>query len=337
MSAFIDMKYTHLLASRLEQFKVKTNNPFTANCRCPICGDSKRSKWKARGYIFTRKGGLFYKCHNCSYGASLGFLIKELDPTLYHQYTMEIYKEGGTQKPHANVASVMNFSPPDFEARKKENILHHLLDKVYDTPAEDYLRKRKIPESRWGELYYIDNMQKMEQLSEKYKDRIVGEEGRLVIPFYGRDGKFVGVTCRALGSERLRYVTVRVDENTPLIYNIDRVDITKTVYVTEGPLDSLFLPNAVAVGSSDLNAISNFIPKSKVILIFDNQPRNAEIVKIIHKAIENDFAMVMWPDNIKEKDINEMILGDLNIHDIINEHTYRGLELNLQYSKWRKI
>lgn len=337
MSVFIDVKYTHLLASRLEQFKVKNSNPFTANCRCPICGDSKRNKWKARGYIFTRKGGLFYKCHNCSYSSSLGFLIKELDPTLYHQYTMETYKDGGIQKSHANVASVMNFSAPDFEARKKENLLDHLFDKVYGTAAEEYLRKRKIPESRWGELYYIDNMQKVEQLSEKYKDRIVGKEDRLVIPFYSRDGAFVGVTCRALGAERLRYVTVRMNENHPLIYNLHNIDITKNVYVTEGPLDSLFLPNAVAAGSSDLNSISNSVPKNKLILIFDNQPRNAEIVKIIEKAIHNDFTMVVWPENIKEKDINEMIMSGINVQDIINENTYQGLELHLKFSKWKKI
>jgi hypothetical protein len=337
MSVFIDLKYTHLLATRLEQFKVKNNNPFTANCRCPICGDSKRNKWKARGYIFTRKGSLFFKCHNCNYGSSLGFLIKELDPTLYHQYSLEVYKEGGNQKPHANVTSVMSFSPPNFEARKKENLLDHLLDKVYGTPAEEYLRKRKIPESRWRDLYYIDNMQKMEQLSEKYKDRIVGEEGRLVIPFYDRDGNFVGVTCRALGSERLRYVTVRVNDERPFVFNLDKVDITKKVYVTEGPLDSLFLQNAVAAGSSDLNSIAAHIPKNKIVLIFDNQPRNTEIVKIIEKAIHNGFSMVIWPENIKEKDINDMILNDIKVEEIINEHTYQGLELNLQFSKWKKI
>ena len=337
MSLYIDVKYTNLLAPRLTMFKVKNNNPFTANCRCPICGDSKTNKWKARGYFFTRKGGLFYKCHNCAFSASLGSLIKELDTFLYNQYTMERYKDGTHRKAHANVASVIEFSQPDFKARKKDNILANIVDKVYNTPAEEYLRSRKVPEERWKELYYVDNMQKMEQLSEKYEGRIVGEEGRLVIPFFDRDGKIVGVTCRALGSERLRYVAIRIDEDQPMIYNLSKIDITKDVYVTEGPLDSLFIPNAVAAGSSDLNGIMQSIPKEKLILIFDNEPRNAEIVKIIGKAVDSDYRMVIWPQDIKEKDINEMVVNGLAVQDIINQNTFDGLELKLKYTKWKKI
>lgn len=337
MSLYIDIKYTNLLSPRLDLFKVKNNNPFTANCRCPICGDSKNNKWKARGYIFTRKGGLFYKCHNCGFSSSLGALIKELDTFLYNQYTMERYKDGTLRKSHANVTSVIEFSQPNFEARKKSNMLDNIMGKVYNTPAEEYLRSRKIPEERWKELYYVDNMQKMEQLSEKYKGRIVGEEGRLVIPFFDRDSKIVGVTCRALGSERLRYVAIRIDEDRPMVYNLAKIDITKNVYVTEGPLDSLFLPNAVAAGSSDLNSITQSIPKDKLILVFDNEPRNAEIVKIIGKAVESDFRMVIWPPGIKEKDINEMVINGVAVQDIINQNTFDGLELKLKYTQWKKI
>jgi len=337
MSLYIDVKYVSLLAPRLELFKVKNNNPYTANCRCPVCGDSKRNKWKARGYFFTRKGGLFYKCHNCGYSASLGSLMKEIDNFLYNQYTMERYKEGTHGKTHANVHSSMEFSKPDFEARKKESLLDSLFDPVRGSPAEEYVRQRMIPEDKWDELYYIDNIQKLEQLDDKYKDRIVGEEGRLVIPFYDRQSKFIGVSCRALGRERLRYVTVRVDESQPLVYNLDKIDITRDVYVTEGPIDSLFLDNAVAAGSSDLNSVTQSIPKHKLILVFDNEPRNAEIVKLIGRAVDDGYKMVIWPDNIREKDINEMVLNGLAVRDIINQNTFDGLELKLQFTKWKKV
>ena len=337
MSLFIDVKYVNLLAPRLELFKVTDNNPFTANCRCPICGDSKKNKWKARGYFFTRKGGLFYKCHNCGYSSSLGSLIKELDVFLYNQYTLERYKEGTHRKTHANVSSVIEFSAPDFKSRKKNSLLDTLFDKVYNTPAEDYLRERKIPESRWSELYYLDDLQKVEQLNEKYKDRIVGNDERLVIPFYDRDRNFIGVTCRALSSEGLRYVTVRTNEDTSLVYNLDKVDITKDVYVTEGPLDSLFLDNAVAAGSSDLNSVERSVPKNKMVLIFDNQPRNKEIVKLISKAVDDDYRIVMWQENISGKDINDMILEGVAVQSIINDNTFQGLELKLEFSRWRKV
>ena len=321
MTQYIDIKYLGLLSPRLELFKVKNHDPYTANCRCPICGDSKKSKWKARGYFFSKKGGVFYKCHNCGYSSSIGSLLKQLDSFLYNQYTLERFKEGKTSV--ANVS--IKFTKPDFESRKQKSLLDSLFDKVDGTPAEEYLEKRRIPKNRWGELYYIDDVQKLEQLSEKYRGRIVGTEPRLVIPFYNRDGKFVGVTCRALGDERLRYLTIRLNDIDPFIYNLDKVDITKDVYVTEGPLDSLFLDNAVAAGSSDMNAIKSVIPKEKLVLVFDNQPRNKEIVKLIEKAINEDYKLVIWPEKICEKDINEMFLTGIAVQDIINKNTFSGL------------
>ena len=160
---------------------------------------------------------------NHTIGKLFGNLIKDIDPTLYNQYVMERYKEGNVRQSHANVTSIMNFSP-EFANR---TVLDDLLAPVKNTPAETYLRNRMIPESCWKDLYYVDNIEKIEQLSEKYKDRIIGNESRLVIPFMDRSGKLVGVTCRALGDERLRYVTVRVNEEYPMIYNIDKVDITE--------------------------------------------------------------------------------------------------------------
>jgi len=333
MTQYIDIKYLGLLSPRLELLKVKNHDPYTANCRCPICGDSKKSKWKARGYFFSKKGGVFYKCHNCGYSSSIGSLLKQLDSFLYNQYTLERFKEGKTSV--ANVS--IKFTKPDFESRKQKSLLDSLFDKVDGTPAEEYLEKRRIPKNRWGELYYIDDVQKLEQLSEKYRGRIVGTEPRLVIPFYNRDGKFVGVTCRALGDERLRYLTIRLNDIDPFIYNLDKVDITKDVYVTEGPLDSLFLDNAVAAGSSDMNAIKSVIPKEKLVLVFDNQPRNKEIVKLIEKAINEDYKLVIWPEKICEKDINEMFLTGIAVQDIINQNTFSGLELKLKFTKWKKI
>ena len=332
MTAYIDIKYIGLLSPRLGLFKIKNHNPYTANCRCPICGDSKKNKWKARGYFFSKKGGIFYKCHNCGYSSSLSNLLKQLDVLLYNQYTLENFKEG-----RSNTAPAFNFEQPDFTKRKEQSLFDSLFDPVQGTSAEQYLKSRKIPEHRWDELYYIDNIQKLEQLSEKYKDRIVGSEPRLVIPFYNRDGKFVGVTCRALGDERLRYITVRLDDGDPFVYNLDKIDITKDVYVTEGPLDSLFIENAVAAGSSDLNAVKSAVPKEKLILVFDNQPRNKELVNLIEKAVQDDYKLVVWPENISQKDINEMYLAGVAVQDIINQNTFSGLELKLKFTKWKKI
>lgn len=334
MSDYIDVKYAGLLSPRLDRYKVKNHNPYTANFRCPICGDSHTNKYKARGYLFSKKGGIFYKCHNCGFSASLGNLIKEIDPTLYKQYTLERYAEGNTRQSHANVATVMTFEQPVF---KKKTILDSLLDPVYNTKAEEYLRTRKVPESKWSDLYYIDNIEKIEQLSEKYKDRIIGNEERLVIPFFDRGGQLVGVTCRALGDERLRYVTVRINEEKPMIYGLDKIDTGRDIYVTEGPLDSLFLDNAVAVGNTDLKAVSQVLPFERLVFIFDNQPRNKELVKIMNRAADSGARMVIWPENISEKDINDMVLAGLDVNSVISTNTFSGLELKLQFTKWKKV
>jgi hypothetical protein len=342
MVMWIETKYINLLSVQLEQFKVKQTNPYIANFRCPICHDSQKNKLKARGYIYSKGSGLFYKCHNCGIGTSLGKLIESLNNNLYKQYKMERYSEGldigNSAKPHAKVE--FNFEPMRFG---EKNLLDRLLDRLDvlpdSNPAVRYCLSRKIPRSKFNELYYIDDIKKVENLSEKLRGKIVGTEPRLVIPFYNRQSKLVGITCRALGDEKLRYIAIPIDKTYPMIYNLDRVDTSRTVYCTEGPIDSLFLPNAIAVGSTDLKKIEGVIPKQNAVLIFDNQPRNPEVVKIIRAAASNHWRMVVWPEHINQKDINEMIIAGMSQEElmaVINKNTVSGLALRLRLNAWSK-
>ncbi len=269
-------------------------------------------------------------------GTSLGNLMKEIDPTLYNQYVMERYKEGNVRQSHANVTSIMNFEPKF----KKKSILDQLLDPVRNTPAETYLRNRKIPESCWDNLYYIDNIEKIEQLSEKYKDRIIGNESRLVIPFIDRSGKLVGVTCRALGDERLRYVTVRVNDDLPMIYGLDKVDITKDIYVTEGPIDSLFLDNAIALAGADADG-GITIQHQQCTMIYDNEPRNEHIVSRMITAVDKNFNVCIWPESVREgKDINDLIISGKSasqVQSLIHNNTHSGLTALQNINNWKRI
>ena len=331
MSEWIDRKYAGLLSPRLERFSVKTHQPYLASFRCPICGDSKKNKWKTRGFLFSKKGAA---------STTLGNLLKQLDVSTYKQYVMERYREGGHKKQsHANVASVFDFSSPKFA---EKNILDSFLEKVKGTIAEEYLSDRRIPSSRWSSLYYVSDVGTMERLSDKYKDRIVGNDQRLVIPFYGscpfryKVGR-VGVTCRALGDSRLRYVTIRIDDDVPMIYNLNKIDESKTVYVTEGPIDSMFIDNACAVGNSDLTSISPTVNKESVVLVYDNQPRNQNLVQTMQQAVAAGFTMVMWPEYIEEKDINDMVMSGIKVQEVIENNTYSGLQLQLAFNKWKKV
>lgn len=333
MSVWIDSKYIGLISARLEKFKLKDHNPYTANFRCPFCGDSKKNKHKARGYVFTKNVNIFYKCHNCGVSCSCGNLVKQVDPVLYKQYVLDSYKETNKNN-RRRIPTQPKFKQPVF---KKKSLLDNICSPVENTLAEKYLLSRKIPKEKWKQLYFVDNISKLEQLSEKYKDRLIGEEPRLVIPFYNKDNKLIGVTCRGLANERLRYVTIRLCDDEPMIYNLNNIDFNKTIYVTEGPIDSMFLDNSVAVGNSDLKNIERLLPKENTVLIFDNQPRNKELVNLMSNSVKQNYTMVIWPNDIEKKDINDMILDDLAVKNIISNNTFSGLELNLQFTTWKKI
>lgn len=340
MSLWIDQKYLGTLSVRLEKFSKKGDSIY--NFRCPICGDSATNKNKARGYAFFKKGGMFYKCHNCSASMSLGTLIKTLDPTLYKEYCLDRYKEGDTgRKAHKEHGFV--FKPVRFATNKHENfkgLLTSLRDLNDSHEAVVYANNRKIPKDKFDQLFFVEDVSSMKAFAPDYTDKLVTNEPRLVLPFYNAEDELVGFSCRALRGEKQRYIVIRVKEDSPMIYNLNRIDKEQTVYVTEGPIDSLFLPNAIAVGNSNLVGALPALNGVNSLLIYDNEPRNKEIVREIKKAIESNASVCIWPKNIKEKDINEMIMSGITQNEIlntINKNTFSGLKAMLEFNNWRMV
>jgi len=338
MSIWIDQKYLGTLSVRLEKFSKKGDNIY--NFRCPVCGDSQTNRNKARGYVFAKKGGMFYKCHNCAVSMSLGSLIKTLDPTLYKEYCLDRYKEGDTgRKPHKDHGFV--FKPVRFATNKHENFKGLLvpLKELNDShEAVVYAKNRKIPKEKFDLLFYVEDISTMKAFAPDYADKLVTNEPRLVLPFYNAENELVGFSCRALRGEKQRYIVIRIKEDSPMLYNEHLIDKEQPVYVTEGPIDSLFLPNAIAVGSSNLVvALKEY---QNACLIYDNEPRNKEIVREIKKAIELNANVCIWPKNIKEKDINEMIMSGTTPGEIlflINKNTFSGLKAMLEFNNWRMV
>ena len=335
MSVFLDQKYLLLISNRLPLFKKKKDQVY--NCRCILCGDSAKKRNKARGYFFVFKTDLMYKCYNCGASMQFGTFLKNIDSLIYSEYALERYSEGHVRP---NVKPEITFTEPQFK-KPEEKLLDKILDRL-DTLEEtneavQYCIKRQIPKEKFKQLYFIDNIANIVQLNDKYKASIKGQEPRLVLPFYDNNGQLSGVTCRALRGEALRYVTIKVKEEVPLIFGFDSVDKEKTVYVVEGPIDSLFLPNSIAIGSSDLKTVGKIdLPKDKLVLIFDNQPRNTEICKLIDKAISNNYNVVIWPQTLQQKDINEMVQGGIDPLKIINNNTYVGLTAKAKFMSWKR-
>lgn len=344
MSLYIDIKYLHAISHRLENFKKKSQDLY--NCRCPICGDSSRNKKKSRGYFYRGKNDLYYKCHNCGAGQHFGTFLKNFDPNQYGQYVVERYAEGKTPNAtaHKNVESVLKFEEPKFNKKPEPKLIDSIMDRL-DTLSDDheviqYVTNRKIPRDAFSRLYFIPNVKDVVQLNDKYKESIVTEEPRLAIPFFDGSGKLLVISLRGIRGESLRYINVKIDEDAPSIFGLDQVDPTKEVLVVEGPLDSLFLDNSIACAGTSFGKIDQLpISKEKVTIVFDNQPKNRDVGKLMNKYIEKGYKIVIWPD-VPGKDINEMIENGLTsgeIQGIINDNTFQGLAAKARYAMWRKV
>lgn len=347
MALYTDTKYIRLVSSRLRNFKQKNDNLW--NFSCPYCGDSKTNTLKARGYVFAKGNDLFYRCHNCGVGTNVGNFIKHVDPSLHDEYVFEKYKSGTTSNTYHRTSSVsprIITNPPKFGHIKKRNIFEHgtwLRDLPSGHFCLTYVENRLIPEEHYDKLLFTSNYKVFCDALIPNHDKKLVEDARLVIPYFNYQNELIAVSGRALETSdyKLRYVTLRTDESTnKLIYGTDRVDLTKRVYLVEGPLDSLFLNNCVASGDANLGLTVKNIQAKEVTLVFDNQPRNKEVCKLIENAIKLNHNVVIWPDGIEGKDINEMILDGFSaseIQEIIDSNTFYGLEAIAKFTFWKKI
>jgi hypothetical protein len=337
---YIDVKFANILGSRLRNFK--QTRDYVWNYSCPVCGDSTKNKLKARGYIYRAKSDLFVKCHKCGYGTNLGNLIKYVDSKLYDEYVLERYKGGASKyNVHKDVAEIL---PEKKEDLLEDDILDGLkrLDLLDIThPAVKYLIKRKIPKDKWNLLYFAPKFKAFtNSVTPKFQEPIEGEHPRMIIPFFTAAGKCFAYQARAYGDEQPKYYTIKVDETQEKIYGLDRIDFGRRIYVVEGPIDSLFLPNAIAVSGSSFDTTTVRALLTNATLVMDNEPRSKEIVKLMEKNINAGYSVCMFPENVVEKDINEMILSGKTPDDIfklINTNTFSGLEAKLKFSEWKKI
>jgi len=320
----VDSKYIGLVSSRLQKFKRVKDNLY--NFRCPICGDSQKNKNKTRGYIYQVKNNTNFKCHNCGASMSFNNLLKEIDVNLHKQYTLEKFKEGHTGRNFVVEAPKFEFVKPVF----KKSI--DLPKASTNSFANEYLTKRKIDPDKF---YYADKFMEWTNTQKQTFDTIKKDESRIVIPMYDENKNLIGFQGRALGKSFTKYITVMLNEEAPKVYGIEKIDKTIAVYITEGPFDSTFICNSIAMCGADVD-ISNW-GISNPVWIYDNEPRNREIVNRISRTIDNGNSIVIWPTNIIEKDINDMVLSGHDVMSVVELNTYSGLEAKIKFNNWKKI
>ena len=320
---FVDVKYINLISVRFQKFKKVKHNLY--NFRCPICGDSQKNKNKARGYLYQVKNNTNFKCHNCGLNISFNNFLKQIDTTIYKQYTFEKFKEGHTGKNFTVEEPVFKFEEPKFKPKLD------LPKASMNADAKKYLEDRKLNPDNY---YYTKKFKEWTNSLRQTFDDIGKDEPRIIIPMFYQNN-LVGFQGRALGPSKVKYITIMLDDDAPKIYGLDEVQKSKTVYITEGPFDSTFIRNAIALCGADGDVAKWGI--DNCVWIYDNEPRNSEILSRISHVIGDGQKVVIWPSSIKEKDINDMILSGLDVQNVVESNIYSGLEAKLKFTTWKKI
>ena len=320
----VDSKYVGLVSSRLQKFKRVKDNLY--NFRCPICGDSQKNKNKTRGYIYQVKNNTNFKCHNCGSSMSFNNFVKTIDPTLHKQYTLEKFKEGHTGRNFVVESPKLEFAKPVF----KKSI--NLPKASSDSRAKEYLVNRKIDPDKF---YFADKFMEWTNTQKQTFDTILRDESRIVIPMYDETKNLIGFQGRSLGKSFTKYITVMLDDDSPKIYGLEKIDRKQSIYIVEGPFDSTFVENSVAMCGSDIDVRS--FDWSDYIWVLDNEPRNREIVNRVSRVISRGDRVVIWPNGLVEKDINDMVLAGHDVMSMLELNTYSGLEAKIKFNNWKKI
>ena len=349
MSSYIDIKYLNLLSTRLPKFKRKSE--YLYNFRCPHCGDSQKSQTKARGFVYRKKNDMFFKCHNCGVGQTLGNLIKHIDPSMHKEYIFERFKDGKVvakkEEPEFDFTPsrlLKSKEKPFAEFTRYDRALRQLrrFDELVQThPAKQFVFDRQIPKEHFDKFFLATKFYEFcnEIQPGKFPD-LKHDHPRVVIPFYDRSGKFFAFQGRAFGKEQPKYITIKFDETKQKIFGLDRVDLNKSVMITEGPIDSLFLDNAIALAGADADG-GITIQHQQCTMIYDNEPRNEHIVNRMISAVDKNFNVCIWPATVREgKDINDLILSGKSatqVQTLIYNNTHSGLTALQNINNWKRI
>ena len=319
----IDSKFISLLSAKLQKFKRVKSNLY--NFRCPICGDSHKNKSKTRGYLYSVKADVNYKCHNCGASMTFSSFLKQQDPILHKQYVFERFKQGTTGR-----ATVVENPKFDFQAPKFKKKIN--LPKASENPSADgYLTARKLDSNQF---YYAEQFKKFVNTLKPTFDDTRYDEERIIIPLY-YEKNLIGLQGRSLGPSKVKYITVMLNDDAPKIYGLDNIRRDDPVYITEGPFDSTFIRNSIAMCGSDVHVPDRFA--SDCCYVYDNEPRNREIVNRVSKTIDSGNSVVIWPSSITHKDINDMYLAGHDVQHMVESNTYRGLEAKLKLNTWKKV
>tara|TARA_E500000305_G_C3996099_1_gene224619 strand:- start:590 stop:1363 length:774 start_codon:yes stop_codon:yes gene_type:complete len=256
---------------------------------------------------------------------TLSSFLKEMDPVIHKQYVFERFKGSKTGRGTVVEEPKFEFKPPQFAPKVD-------LPKASEVSvAKEYLEKRSLDSKKF---YYTKAFKKWVNTFGQRFDDVRYDEPRIIIPLIYKN-QLIGFQGRSLGPNSVKYITIMLDDDAPKIYGLDNINDKFPVFVTEGPFDSTFVSNSIAMCGSDGDVRRWGV--NDPVWVYDNEPRNREIVKRISDTISRGEKVVIWPSNIVEKDINDMVLGGHNVMEVLQSNTYSNLEANLKFNTWKRI
>jgi DNA primase len=322
-------KYVNLIG--LDGLKRQGNN-FIA--RCPSCKDSSKNKRKKRFYILVSKEKVVCYCHNCGLKTSLVSFLKNNYSNLYAEYKKEYLF--GKIDPTIEVKSPSYENlKTEFKKASTESIFFNLLPMKDE--ALDYCRKRKLPEWLISQLRYTENYAKfVHDSGVKTYDYIPEKDRRIVIPFYDESGVITHIQGRAIDKTDLRYVTIKLIEESPKIWGLDRIKRGSKIRVFEGVFDACFIDNSIALASAGGSweyLFSKYSPKDFVFILDNDLKDNRDLKKVASTVSKSGVGIFFFPKNIDSKDFNDMIIAGStkeNLEEMIMKNTYYGIEAQVR-------
>lgn len=349
MSLITDIQFISRLGLYIKGLKHAGGYKYA--CRCPFCGDSKKNQTKKRGGFFRGKGEtsdiMLFSCFNCGVGTTLEKVIQHVSLDLYDEYRLAKYRET-VQIEESDESDESEVSLDFFKtsSRKLEIVYDAALDDLFrldklssNHPAVQYIANRKIPNKLRHLFYFAPNFMTWTNTLVKKFEMREKDYPRLIIPYFNQHGRMFAFAARAFGKEEPKYYTIKLDENEEKIYGRERLNYSKPIIVVEGQIDSILLPNAIAVSGSSFDTEYIRGIATNCTLVPDNEPRNPQITAQYLKYIKAGYKVCMLPESFKYKDINEAVIGGMTsdeIIEVINDNSYQGLAAEIKFAEWNK-
>lgn len=280
--------------------KVRVGNKY--NFRCPICGDSHKSKTKKRGWYYLDTASYF--CFNCNASMSGMKFLEMLSGTCFDDIKaeyirMKVKSRGG--RPSKNPDFVKNYNVELSCMSGLKPIINSVWKNPLSEKATEYLKTRMVLDAPFlkEKLYSVYDKKQNEYILIPWK--LNGVEAYYQINDFQKIDKY-----------NRKYI---FPSNTDkIIYGLDNIDITWPYIICfEGVYDSLFVKNGVCIGGKHLTNLQEKIlteryPKHQIVLSYDNDDAGLSSMKTTIENEPTKFKYFKWYDlETKEKDINDYV------------------------------